>query len=209
MTKRTLSENLDLTLDYNAYHLVAPTVTINGNNVNQDTSTTSSPSFRGLAVFGDITSTGDVHAHNIFAGGTGNVGTILTANGVVTNSGGLTINGGTIAANSTSLVFRNPTTNLSTIDFIEDQSTHLWQGRLQYDSSAATWTMFVDQQPSFTLDNYSNPTFNLAQTLRIVFPNTITPSTSYGLPGSFCWDTGYLYICTANNTWKRVALSTY
>jgi hypothetical protein len=33
--------------------------------------------------------------------------------------------------------------------------------------------------------------------------------TSTGTPGQFAWDTGYLYICTAANTWKRVALNSF
>jgi len=33
--------------------------------------------------------------------------------------------------------------------------------------------------------------------------------TSTGTPGQFAWDTGYLYVCTAVDTWKRVALSSF
>lgn len=38
-----------------------------------------------------------------------------------------------------------------------------------------------------------------------------TPATSgaTGNAGEFCWDTTYLYCCTATNTWKRVAWSTF
>ncbi|HZK76900.1 MAG TPA: hypothetical protein VFD13_08340, partial [Candidatus Kapabacteria bacterium] len=34
-------------------------------------------------------------------------------------------------------------------------------------------------------------------------------STSTGTPGEIAQDGTYLYICTATNTWKRVALSTW
>lgn len=40
-------------------------------------------------------------------------------------------------------------------------------------------------------------------------PGTTTPpatSTSVGSPGQLAFDTNYLYICVASNTWKRVAL---
>lgn len=32
---------------------------------------------------------------------------------------------------------------------------------------------------------------------------------SSGLPGMIVWDTNYIYVCTATNTWKRVALSSF
>ena len=33
--------------------------------------------------------------------------------------------------------------------------------------------------------------------------------TSDGAAGSICWDSNYIYVCTALNTWKRVALSSF
>lgn len=38
---------------------------------------------------------------------------------------------------------------------------------------------------------------------------TPASSSDTGKAGSICWDTGFIYICTATNTWKRVALSTF
>lgn len=44
----------------------------------------------------------------------------------------------------------------------------------------------------------------------IVAPLTTPASSSAtGKAGSVCWDTGFLYVCTATNTWKRAALSTF
>ena len=34
-------------------------------------------------------------------------------------------------------------------------------------------------------------------------------SSSNGATGQMTWDTNYLYVCTAPNTWKRVSLSTF
>lgn len=39
--------------------------------------------------------------------------------------------------------------------------------------------------------------------------NTPTASTAAGKPGMFSYDDDYLYLCVTNNTWKRVALSTW
>lgn len=40
---------------------------------------------------------------------------------------------------------------------------------------------------------------------------TKTPgsATATGIAGDICWDANYLYVCTAANTWKRVAISTW
>jgi hypothetical protein len=38
-------------------------------------------------------------------------------------------------------------------------------------------------------------------------PLTTQTSTSPGTAGQICWDANYIYICTATNTWKRVALT--
>lgn len=34
-------------------------------------------------------------------------------------------------------------------------------------------------------------------------------STSDGIPGTIRFDSGYIYVCTANNTWKRATLTPY
>lgn len=34
-------------------------------------------------------------------------------------------------------------------------------------------------------------------------------ASAYGQKGDFAWDASYLYICTAANTWKRVAIATW
>jgi hypothetical protein len=36
---------------------------------------------------------------------------------------------------------------------------------------------------------------------------TPSSSTAPGVQGQIAWDASYVYICVADNTWKRVALS--
>ena len=38
-----------------------------------------------------------------------------------------------------------------------------------------------------------------------------TPSSASaeGKAGEVCWDSDYLYVCTATNTWKRTSISTW
>jgi len=63
-------------------------------------------------------------------------------------------------------------------------------------------------------------TTNTAQTLyNKVFDTTTNPctffsnppstSSSTGVAGTITWDSGFIYVCTATNTWKRSALTTF
>jgi hypothetical protein len=37
-------------------------------------------------------------------------------------------------------------------------------------------------------------------------PQQTKTATASGITGQICWDSNYIYVCTATNTWKRVAL---
>lgn len=45
--------------------------------------------------------------------------------------------------------------------------------------------------------------------LRLRTSNTPASATATGSAGEICWDASYLYICTATNTWRRIAHSTW
>jgi hypothetical protein len=46
---------------------------------------------------------------------------------------------------------------------------------------------------------------------QIILNNTSTPAnaSASGQKGTICWDSSYIYICVADNTWKRAAISTW
>lgn len=46
-------------------------------------------------------------------------------------------------------------------------------------------------------------------TLRLQTSKTPTSASATGTAGDICWDTGFLYICVAANTWKRAALTAW
>jgi hypothetical protein len=56
--------------------------------------------------------------------------------------------------------------------------------------------------PTALLDVASN-------TLRLRTSRTPATSSATGNAGEVCWDTSYVYVCTATNTWKRAALATW
>jgi len=45
--------------------------------------------------------------------------------------------------------------------------------------------------------------------IRIGTAKTPASATATGTAGEICWDANYIYVCTATNTWKRVAISTW
>jgi hypothetical protein len=58
----------------------------------------------------------------------------------------------------------------------------------------------------------SSPTTLLdvnADTVRVRTARTPASATATGDAGEICWDASYIYVCTATNTWKRAALSTW
>lgn len=50
---------------------------------------------------------------------------------------------------------------------------------------------------------------SVADTINLAGTKTPATSGATGVLGDHCWDTSYLYVCTATNTWKRAALSTW
>lgn len=40
-------------------------------------------------------------------------------------------------------------------------------------------------------------------------PTVPATATSTGKTGQIVWDSGFIYICIATNTWKRVAITTW
>ena len=48
-----------------------------------------------------------------------------------------------------------------------------------------------------------------ASSLRVTSSYTPATSSSTGVAGQIAWDSGYVYICVATNTWKRAAITTW
>lgn len=45
--------------------------------------------------------------------------------------------------------------------------------------------------------------------IRVATAKTPSSASDTGTTGEICWDASYIYVCTATNTWKRAALSTW
>ena len=45
--------------------------------------------------------------------------------------------------------------------------------------------------------------------IRVATAKTPASASDTGAAGEICWDANYIYVCTATNTWKRTAISTW
>lgn len=63
-------------------------------------------------------------------------------------------------------------------------------------------TGFGDNSPTAKVDINSD-------ILRLRTSKTPSSASDTGNQGDICWDSNYIYVCTASNTWKRAALSTW
>jgi len=68
----------------------------------------------------------------------------------------------------------------------------------------------VDPQTGFVSRPWYMFFESLYQTAQLPIPNkTPASATAAGTQGDICWDTNYIYVCVATNTWKRTAISTW
>lgn len=74
------------------------------------------------------------------------------------------------------------------------------------DGPVCSSASFYGQSCSSSLDNYFQSD---GDTLRMSTLRTPASSSASGYVGEWCADASYIYICTASNTWKRCALSTF
>ena len=62
---------------------------------------------------------------------------------------------------------------------------------------------------AFVVSSGSNGTLYIRPEVEDIFVAVPTTSTSTGYPGEVAYDTNYLYICVATDTWKRVSLGSW
>jgi hypothetical protein len=82
-------------------------------------------------------------------------------------------------------------------------------GRAVY-ITAAEYSVQFEADPSNPVDINWAFTGNLLPSGLLVIP-TQTPASAAaaGSAGTITWDANYIYVCTATNTWKRVAIATW
>ena len=90
----------------------------------------------------------------------------------------------------------------------ESQVDSLRANIIAANNSISTMNFYSNSNAAAYLTTYSGSiggTITLGTLLQS--PLTTKASNATGTVGQICWDSNYIYICTATNTWKRVALT--
>ena len=169
----------------------------------------------------DLKITGRVDVDALTVGGS----EVTASNGTVTSVAALTL--GTTGTDLSSTVATGTTTPVITLQVPTASASN--RGAL----SAADWTTF-NSKGSGTVTAVSVATANgvsgsssggatpaLTLTLGAIAPTSVHATTTMltsaapasasatGVVGTITWEAGFLYICTATNTWERVAIATW
>jgi len=90
-------------------------------------------------------------------------------------------------------------------------------GNAVYTGGSHTW--FIDAVAKLIINSAGNVGFSTttptakvdinSDILRLRTAKTPASASASGNTGDICWDTDYIYICIATNTWKRVAIATW
>lgn len=97
--------------------------------------------------------------------------------------------------------FPDGTAAAPSITFDQDLDTGIYRSSSGVTSITSNGTQAASFSQSGTIINADNIQINTAKT-----PASASAS---GTAGQIVWDSNYVYVCVANNTWKRSALSTW
>ena len=91
-----------------------------------------------------------------------------------------------------------------------------YAGALKFErGTGATWSeaMRLDNSGRLLVGTSSDSGGALLQVngnrVRVATAKTPASASDTGTTGEICWDANYVYVCTATNTWKRTAISTW
>jgi len=75
--------------------------------------------------------------------------------------------------------------------------------------NGSTSAFFINAQLQYTgiYNNSPQATLDVGGTFRIAAGKAPATSTSSGTPGQIAWDSSWIYVCVATNSWKRTQLS--
>lgn len=120
---------------------------------------------------------------------------------------------GTFSQNAHSAAWTTTGTNASDMLTMTDGDNNAARAVLNLKGNAGSQeVLYAASNGNVGIRTGASPTAALdinSDLLRIRTAKTPASATAAGNAGDFCWDASYLYICTATNTWRRVAHATW
>jgi hypothetical protein len=157
---------------------------------------------------GTTSSTSTTTGALVVAGGFGCAGAGYFG-GLINGAAGITIAGAILNNQSSGQFLKIRRSDFGTMEFgVSDNET--WRIQAQGTSAETLAWQKVSSGSPTTVFTVTNALFALASGISLSVP-TQTPASAAasGVTGTIAWDTSYLYVCTATNTWKRVAIATW
>jgi Collagen triple helix repeat (20 copies) len=142
--------------------------------------------------------------HNVTARGNGyTVGTVATTGGTGT--------GCTVRIQNLVMTYVTPSLGGVTGKNVNGNGTYT---QIFLATTTGDLTFTPTNTARFTIDSVSvkevtGGNLTLSGTLRQPTSKTPSSASATGVVGEFAWDADYIYICTATNTWKRTAISSW
>jgi hypothetical protein len=160
-----------------------------------------------------VTMTTDANGRNFFTvngktNGVAQSGAYITANGF--EESWIYVNTTNNATGNRVMRFGNLSSRFS-IQRMNDANSSITATPFSLANNAPTNSFYMDASGN-TGYGTSSPTAFVdinSNTLRIRTARTPASATATGNAGDICWDANYIYVCTATNTWKRTAISTW
>ena len=132
----------------------------------------------------------------------------IGSSSVVTYVDSLNLSVGNTNANEAGLVkFVSLFNGGDGVELTQDESTGDFEVRMDHAASPTIVTNATDTSLSTTLTVTGDTT--LQNELFLPSPTVPPAATSPGVTGQISWDTNYIYVCVATNTWKRTPISTW
>ena len=116
-----------------------------------------------------------------------------------------------VGSGSNNAVCRVTASNGKTSDFGDDTT-----GGFVRANNSQSLRFITNSIAAITIDTSQDTTFSgqivatkTTGAFRIATAETPASASATGTIGTIAWDTSYIYVCTAANTWKRVAIATW
>lgn len=217
------SRNKNVVFDYNSTKFIGPVTLQNAITILGSLTLTGLLNCVNIQASGNIVCSGQVSTNFLLSGPATISGPLITTGGSgnIIASGNLQING---VNNATSYATQgiytgmqnsgSASANIDLVGVTGQEIAFMTTGTstpiatISVATSAGNMSIEMGNTPAVNISVSGVTTFNNNQIV-INTGNTPASSSAAGVQGTICWDTSFIYVCVATNTWKRIAISTW